>query len=159
MKRIVSAFLIMVLLMAGCSSNSTDLSSQENNRNKIFNVSSSYFDNFTSEQIGNAYIVKGTVHKENDENAIIIHIQAEKNIELRISGTLEKSSGADTELVYAAPDGTETKIADNFSETFEMTLNATIGDGTVRFKGEPAVYNFEVEFELLDEVSYIHNNQ
>lgn len=154
MKRVIAVFLTMALLMTGCSLHSTDISSDESNNNKIFNVSSSYFDYFTSKQTENAYVVEGTVHNENDENAILIHIQAEKNTEIHISGTVEKSSGADTKLVYVDPDGTETKITDSSSETFEMTLSVITGDGTVMFKGEPSVCDFVIQFESLDEVNY-----
>lgn len=159
MKKMVVIILVLTLIMTSCSSappdvssGLPDISSGESNRSKIFNVSSSYFDNYTSGQFNSAYIVKGTLHKEDDENTIITHIRAEKDIEITITGSL--SSGVDTELVYVAPDGTETKIADNSSEIFEVTLNVVSGDGTVKFKGEPAIYDFEVQFELHDVVRY-----
>lgn len=166
MKKMVVIILVLTLIMTSCSSAPPDVSSAppdvssglpdifsgERNRSKIFNVSSSYFDNYTSGQFNSAYIVKGTLHKEDDENTIITHIRAEKDIEITITGSL--SSGVDTELVYVAPDGTETKIADNSSEIFEVTLNVVSGDGTVKFKGEPAIYDFEVQFELHDVVRY-----
>lgn len=161
MKRIAALFWIITLFMVGCSSNfqnalsSTDALVQENHTGgKTFNASSSYFEHITSEQSGNVYIVKGTVHKENDKNAVITHIRAEKETEIYVSGTLEKKEGADTEIIYVAPDGTETKIGDNSSETFEISLDVISGDGIVRFEGEPASYDFQVEFELYDEIRY-----
>lgn len=158
MKRAIAVFLTMALLMAGCSSHSTDISSKENNSNKIFNVSSSYFDFFTSKQTENAYVVEGTVHNENDGNVILTYIQAKKNTGIHISGTMEKSSGADTKLIYVDPDGTETKITDTSSGTFEMTLPVITGDGTVMFKGKPSVCDFVIQFESLDEVDYYLTN-
>ena len=153
MKRIARLFLILSLFMAGCSS--ADLLVQENNAGgKIFNTSSSYFEYITSEQSGNVYTVEGTVHKERDKNAVITHIRAEKETKIFVSGTLSKKEGADTEIIYVAPDGTETRIGDNSSESFEGSLDVTAGDGVVRFEGEPAIYDFQLEFELHDGVSY-----
>ncbi len=154
MKSRLAIFLAAALLTAGCSTSSEDGSVKENTRTKILNVSSSYFDQFSSEEVENAYVVKGIVHKENDENAVIAHIRAEEDVEISIRGTMEKDSGADTELVYIAPDGTETKLTDSSLETFETTLEITAGDGVVRFKGKPAVYEFEVQFEVMDGVNY-----
>lgn len=160
-KRTAALFLIINLFMAGCSSNSqnalssTDTLVQENNTGrKFFDASSSYFEHITSEESENVYIVKGTVHNENDGNAVITHIRAEKDTKINILGTPEKKEGADTKVIYVAPDGTETKIGDNSSETFEVSLDVISGDGIVRFEGETAIYDFQVEFELCDGVSF-----
>jgi len=153
MKRIARLFLAISLFMVGCSS--ADILGQENNTGgKFFNASSSYFEYITSEQSENVYTVKGTVHKEKDKNAVITHIRAEKETKIYVSGTLSKKEGADTEIIYVAPDGTETRIGDNSSETFEISLDVISGDGVVRFEGEPAIYDFQLEFELYDGVSY-----
>lgn len=150
MKKAVKVFLSMSLLvfMVGCSSNS------QNPQREFYNASSSYFEHITWTENDDVYIVEGTVHNENDGNAVITYIQAEADTKINISGTLERKDGADTKIIYVAPDGTESKISDNSSEAFETSLDVVSGEGIVRFEGEPAVYDFRMEFEVCDGISY-----
>lgn len=154
MKKSIIALVCIALLMVGCSSNSKNESFSENGFPKIFNVETSHFDKYTAEQTDTAYVIKGRVNQENDENAVVITIHAEENATISIQGTLTKNSGGDTELTYVSPDGEKTKIADNSSETLDTTINILKGDGKVIFIGESAVYDFDIHVEMTDGVSF-----
>lgn len=153
MKQIIAS-ICALLLLTGCASNSMDESFHENTGSKIFNVDTSYFDNYTHEQTDTAYIITGRVIQKNDENAIVINIHAEESKTVNVSGTLTKVSGDDIELVYVPEDGEEVKIADNASTSYDAAITISKGDGRIIFMGENAVYDFEIELELTDGVSY-----
>lgn len=148
MKRSMIVLVCIALLMVGCSSNPKNESPQ------IFNVETSHFDKYTAEETDTAYLVKGRVNQENDENAVVVIIHAEKDASISIQGTLTKNSGGDTALTYVSPDGVKTKIADNSSETLDTTIDILKGDGKVIFIGESAVYDFDIQFEITDRVSF-----
>jgi len=131
---------------AGCSSKSTDAN--------ILNAETSIFDSHTMEQTETACIIKGRVSQKNDNNAVAVIVHAEENATINISGTLTKINGSDTELIYMSSNGKTTKITDNFSDTFSYALNVSEGEGKIIFAGETAVYDFEIELELIDGVSY-----
>ncbi|MDD2973138.1 MAG: hypothetical protein PHE02_13525 [Lachnospiraceae bacterium] len=150
----IIALVCIGLLMVGCSSNSKNESFGKKESSQIMNVETSHFDKYTSEQTNTAYVVKGRVNQENDENAVVIMIHAEENATVSIQGTLTKNSGGDTALTYVSPDGEKTKIADNSSEILDTTIKILKGDGKVIFIGESAVYDFEIHFEMTDGVSF-----
>jgi len=133
-------------LFAGCSSKNTD--------SQILNVETSIFDSYTMEETETACIIKGRVSQKNDDNAVAAIVHAEEDITINISGTLTKINGDDTELIYMSSDGEKTKITDNSSDTFDLPLNVSEGEGKIIFTGESAVYDFEIELKLTDGVSY-----
>ncbi len=140
--------------LAGCTYSSSHRESGQNTDKQIFNVSSSYFIHYSAEQTEDVYLVNGQVSQENDGNAVVLRLEAEEDTEINLKGTLEKVSGGDTELVYLSSDGKKTKIADNSSEIFETKISLTEGDGEIVFLGQHAVYDFELELELVDTVVY-----
>lgn len=157
MKKMIALLMAVTLLLAGCYSDSAE-EAVENTRKsqskKLFNVSTSNFESYINEQSDTAHIIKGTVSQENDGNAVLVHIHSKKDVTVSVTGTMERKSGGDTHLVYVASDGMETEIADNSIERIDSTINILAGESTVRFIGESAVYDFEIEFGLTDGVSY-----
>ncbi|GEM_PF-5777812 len=153
MKKII-AILGAALLLTGCSSNPQNEFSQKDTNSKIFNVSTSYFESYTDEETDSAYIVKGRVDQENDGNAVAVRVHAKENKTIGLKGTLTKISGSDTELVYVSPDGEKEKITDNSSDSYNTTIHISEGDGKIIFMGEHAVYDFEIELEFAEGVTY-----
>lgn len=45
-------------------------------------------------------------------------------------------------------------ITDNFSTSYDTVISVSKGDGKIIFMGEGAVYDFELEPELTEGVSY-----
>jgi len=133
-------------LFVGCSSKNTD--------SNILSVETSIFDSYTMEKTETDCIIKGRVSQKSDDNAVAVNVHAEENAMINISGTLTKVNGNDTELIYMLPNGEKTKIADNASDTFNVQLNVSEGEGKIIFTGETAVYDFEIELEMVDGVNY-----
>lgn len=133
-------------LFAGCSSQNAD--------SRIFDIETSIFDSYEMEQTETACIIKGRVSQKTDDNAVVVIVHAEEDAVINISGTLTRVNGNDTELLYMPSNGEKTKITDNSSDTFNAQLGVSEGEGKIMFTGETAVYDFEVELELTDGVSY-----
>jgi len=106
------------------------------------------------EQTETNCVIKGRISQKSDDNAVVVIVQAEDDTVINVRGTLEKVSGNGTELVYMTSDGEKTIIADHSSDTFEAQLNVSEGEGKIVFMGETAVYDFEIELELAEGVSY-----
>ena len=119
-----------------------------------FNTRSSCFERYENGQTGDAYTVKGRVLQENDGNAVALCIRAEQDMTLHAEGMLTRCGGGETRLVYRAPDGTETTLADGSAGSWEAEIPLSKGIGSVVFLGESAVYDFELRLALAEGVRY-----
>lgn len=148
MKKFILFVVMLSVLMVGCS-----IRSQETRSNQIWNVETSYFDNYACSQSPTAYHAEGTIHQATDHNGIVAWIQAEEDCTIEINGTMQEKRG-NLQLVYIAPDGTETLITENTNNAIDTTITVLAGEGTIQFKGENAVYDFQLQFSLNDSVRY-----
>lgn len=142
MKKLSLLLILIIFLMAGCSSG------------KLFDAHTSYFDHYSADQSDSSYTVKGTVYQEDDGNTVLVKIHAKKDATVTVKGTVKRKSGADTQLTYVAPDGTKTAISVSSSDDVDSKIKVSAGDSTVKFLGDTAVYDFELHFGMVDDVSY-----
>lgn len=122
----------------------------------FFNSSSSYFDRYSSKTTDKGRVSEGTVHQENDGNAVLAQVTASEDTVITVTGTLDREEG-DIRLVYAAPDGAETLIAGNDVDIVDVELPVKKGTGVIRFDGNQAVCNFELLLGAADGVTYLEH--
>ena len=154
MKKAAIVLLVLTVLITGCSRGPAGEPSRQSDSSNFFNAESSYFASYTKEETKDGCLIKGVVNQENDGNAVVARVRAEQAATVEVSGTMTRESGGDTRLVYVTPEGEEIKIADNSAEAFATTIDLSAGDGKLVFMGESAIYDFEVQLELTDGVSY-----
>lgn len=135
MKKTILCAIGMLALLAGCAAN---LYSE-----------TSYFDGFSAENTDTTYTVKGTVHQMEDDNATVAYLRASQDAEITVKGTMKQTEG-DIQLLYIAPDGTQTLLQENENESVDVTFKVPQGEGCIRFSGENAVYRFELQLEAAD---------
>lgn len=117
---------------------------------KLFDVSTSYFNNYEAQGKGDLYLVSGTVHQAEDDNAVIVWTKTEKEQSIPVKGELSRRDG-EIKLIYEAPDKTVTVLADSSQSAqdrieFDTELKVGEGKGVFRFEGENAVFDFHVSF-------------
>lgn len=126
----------------------------------LFNSSSSYFDHYEETWDGNVCRVQGEVHIAEDDNTGILSVNPEEDLTIHITGNFRKSKG-EMQLVYEAPDGTSTVLAENGTGDKEQTdvdLPFTLKAGKGQFKllGRNSIYTFDLTFSDLPPVSQKH---
>ena len=119
---------------------------------------STYFNNYTSEDKEEEYVMKGQIHHavEDDEDACAVWVHGDQDTEVHVTGTFEKKkkSEGNLELVYIDPDGGRMVVAGEDTGDIDLTIKVKQGDGQFRFEGENAVYNFELHFSKAEGVVY-----
>ena len=120
----------------------------------FFNGSTSYFNNYSSERQGEVFLSKGEVHIAEDENTLLMAAEPEEDVEITIKGSFERKKGQ-MQLVYEAPDGKNTVIADSEGEkditSVDIPFTIKAGKGCFKLLGENSVFDFELRFEGLPE--------
>lgn len=159
MKRIIILSLITCMMLTGCrvgismSDENTDLESSVG----IFNVHTSYFDRYSIDKDEDHCKVKGTLHQAaDDDNGVITYITAENGDgSVNVTGSIRCTRG-NLRLVYTAPDGTETLIAEGTDKKIDAQVNVAEGEGSIGFAsdGERAVCDFGIKMETGDGVTF-----
>ena len=117
------------------------------------NKNGTYFEAFHSEIKKDRYIVSGIANlAEDDENAILLKLNTDKNIKISVNGTIEYRKG-NAALYLISPDG-ETCIlpgeAIQEKGEFEKTIDLEEGFHQIILKGEHCVAEFNLEFVSED---------
>ena len=150
MKKILILSLITCMLLSGCR---VGISMSDKNTDKessvgIFNVHTSYFDRYSINKDEDSCEAKGRLHQAaDDDNCIITYLTAEGGDGIvNITGNMDCSRG-NLRLVYTAPDGTETLIADGSTKAIDVRVDVTEGEGSIGFAGdgESAVCDFRIK--------------
>ncbi|MCI8608181.1 MAG: hypothetical protein HFE73_00885 [Firmicutes bacterium] len=157
------AVLAMVLVsMTGCS---TFVDLTENLSDWATDLAevvedTTYFNNFTSEERDDVYLLRGQVHYSTEDgeenNGAVIMVEADKDTTIHVDGFFKKKrhSEADLILVYRSEDGNETVIAEPHDEKIDCDLTIKKGLGMFFFRGQDAVYNFELRIGKSAELNF-----
>lgn len=148
MRKISILLFSLCFLFSGCSSELENGIVNSAGLERIIDSGTSYFDQYRAEGLKDNYEVQGTVYQmENDENAVIAEVLAEKETSLKVSGKMERMQG-DVSLVYTSPDGNDIFIADSDSKEIETEIDLPKGKGIIHFSGngKKAVCRFEFHF-------------
>ena len=159
MKKIIFLSLITCILLSGCgvgismSDENTDMKSSVG----IFNVRTSYFDRYSIDKDEDSCEAKGRLHQAaDDDNCIITYMTAEDGDgSVNITGNIDCSRG-NLRLIYKAPDGTETLIADGSAKAIDVRVDVAEGESSIGFvsDGESAVCDFRIKMAAVDGVTF-----
>lgn len=159
MKRIIILSGVICILLSGCGVRIA-MSDEDMNMESsvgIFNTYTSYFDRYSIDKEEDCVEAKGRLHQAaDDDNSIITYLTAEdKDGSVNITGNMDCSRGS-LRLVYMAPDGTETLIAEGTDRKIDMQIEVAEGEGSIGFSndGESAVCDFRIKMEAEGGVTF-----
>lgn len=116
----------------------------------FFHVQTSYYERYSMDRKGDSCKVKGTLHQAaDDDNAVLTYITAaDGGGSVSVTGSMKCTEG-NLRLVYMAPDGTETLIADGTDRKINAQVNVEEGEGSIGFtsEGEGAVCDFGIKMK------------
>ncbi len=117
------------------------------------NKNGTYFEAFHSEIKKDRYIVSGIANlAEDDENAILLKLNTDKNIKISVNGTIEYRKG-NAALYLISPDGETCILPGEVIQEkgeFEKTIDLEEGFHQIILKGEHCVAEFNLEFVSED---------
>lgn len=121
------------------------------------NKKQSYYNEFESKVKGDAYLLKGIVHQNQDKRGLV-RVEAPKGTEISVKGSIVRESG-EIKLVYRDSDGTVTVLAEgkedgNRENGIDMTVKVKDGKGDFYFEGDAAVCQFELSLGLTKDIKY-----
>lgn len=151
MKKEIIITMAACMMLSGCSVTVTKPASG------IVNVHTSYFDRYSMERDGASCKVKGTLYQAaGDDNTVITSISVpEGGGSVHIEGSMECVRGS-LQLIYIAPDGTQTLIAEDTEKKFDVQLDVAEGEGSIVFTGneENAVCGFLLKMKAEQGVAF-----
>lgn len=123
----------------------------------IFHEQSTFFERYTSEKDEKICRVRGTIHQAaDDQNGGLAYVMAEGGSgSLTVTGSMVCRDGS-IRLIYVAPDGTETLIAEGTDRKLDVQIDAPEGEGEISFAsdGRSAVCTFDIKLEAGENVSF-----
>lgn len=121
---------------------------------------SGFFYRFSAGSRDGLYLVKGTAcQSKEDENLILLRLAAEEDSTVTVTGKSRPVKG-DIRLVYTAPDGTETVIADKDDRDIDEIVSVQKGEGAIGFipcgsadrQSTEAVVDFDFQIKAAEGV-------
>lgn len=116
---------------------------------KVFGSHSACYNDFTAQEDKDGYLVSGTLHLGTDADSSVVRMKAEEETTATVKGLVDCKEG-NLRLIYTAPDGTETVIAEceeASRETFNASLTVTKEESALELAGSG---KYEVcAFEML----------
>ncbi len=116
---------------------------------KVFGSHSACYNDFTAQEDKDGYLVSGTLHLGTDTDSSVVRMKAEEETTATVKGLVDCKEG-NLRLIYTAPDGTETVIAEceeASRETFNASLTVTKEESALELAGSG---KYEVcAFEML----------
>lgn len=142
-----AAMSFSLLFLTGCAAMPSGEYSESSV--KIFGSQSAYYQDFTAREEEDGYLVQGTARLGTDNESCIVRMISDKETTAEVIGAVDCKEGS-LRLVYTAPDGTETVLAecvDASYETIDASLTVTDEESTLKLAGSG---KYEVcEFEIL----------
>lgn len=173
----IVGMMILVVMLAGCSNQSTDeqnidniYSSISTDELKAVNIqneistdelkASNLYSPFSTQKTESAYQINGTVYLSSER--ALVNLQANSETEITLVGTLEKKRG-EIKLLYEDANGNTITLIDSENsdeKTIDVNLSISLkeGKGKIYFLGDSCVYDFALDFSLQDSVDYYLNN-
>lgn len=123
----------------------------------IFNADTSYFDRYSIDKKEDSCKVKGKLHQAADDgNGELVYVTAAKGGgSVNVTGKMECTRGT-LQLVYTAPDGTETLLAAGTDKKIDVQVDVAQGEGKIGFvsDGERAVCDFSIKMNAGEGVTF-----
>lgn len=106
----------------------------------------------------NSCKVQGTLHQAADDQdgSIITYVTGlDETGSMAVTGSMDCTRG-NIQLVYTAPDGTQTVIADGADKKIDAMVDVAEGEGSVGFAGDgkSAVCEFHIKMTAADGVTF-----
>ena len=151
MKKNIVLSIIICMFLSGCGIRvyEADESTDAELSVGIFDVETSYYDRYSMDSDEDSCKVKGTVHQAADDDyGVLTYITAVDGSSVSVTGSMKCTKG-NLRLVYTAPDGTETLIADGTDRKINAQVNVEEGEGSIGFTsdGEGAVCDFGIKMK------------
>ncbi len=145
-RKLVPAFFFL-LLLTGCAAMPAGEYSES--AAQVFGSHSACYNDFTAQEDKDGYLVSGTLHLGTDADSSVVRMKAEEETTATVKGLVDCKEG-NLRLIYTAPDGTETVIAEceeASRETFNASLTVTKEESALELAGSG---KYEVcAFEML----------
>lgn len=159
MKRVTIILSVLCVILSGCgvglpvSDGDVEMQSTVD----IFDIHTTYFDNYTCEIENETCKVRGTIHQAADDcNGVLTYVTAQDELDsMIVTGSMDCTRGS-IQLVYTAPDGTETLIADDVGRKIDAQIEVAEGEGTINFvsNGKSAVCEFNIKIKTENAVTF-----
>ena len=158
MKKIVILSILACMVLSGCSVVTLSRSGEDIESSiGDFNFHTSYFDRYSSERDETTCKVRGTLYQAaGDDHTVIADMSvSEGGGSVDIIGFMESTRG-NLQLIYMAPDGTQTLIAEGVNKDIDVQLNVAEGEGSIAFIGdeESAVCEFIIKIEATEGMTF-----
>lgn len=158
MKRMVIFLILACMILSGCSVVALSRADSDMESSVgIFNVHTSYFERYSSERDETTCKVRGTLYQAaGDDNTVIADLSvSEGSVSVDITGSMECTRG-NLQLIYIAPDGTQTLIAEGVDKEIDMQMDVEEGEGSIAFIGdeESAVCEFIIKIEATEGMTF-----
>lgn len=116
-----------------------------------------YYENYATNSTEDSFRLYGTIHQGTTDRGLV-RMEAVSGVEITVQGKLTRQEG-ELQLVYEDEDGTTVILAEGSADSGEaVSVDAVIqsetGKGKIYFKGPDAVYEFELELTLSEEIKY-----
>lgn len=123
----------------------------------IFDEQSTYFDRYSVEKDENTCRVRGTIHQAaDDQNCGLTSVRSEGGTgSLTVTGRMNSTDG-NIRLLYIAPDGTQTLIAEGTDRKMDVQIDVAEGEGEISFASDDkgSVCSFNIKMEAGRNVSF-----
>ena len=140
---------VVGLLLLGCAGCSSEAEK----------VAETHFSQYNATEESDEYQVAGTIYQSAEEDGVLFYIQPLLDQRLHLEGTMTQQQG-NLQLVYVAPDGSETVLHDSRNGSDESVIvdfSAVTGIGSIRFLGENGIFDFDLTLTgfSTDSMAYI----
>lgn len=139
MKKSIVLSIIICVILSGCGirMSRADESTDEEWSVGIFNESTSFFDRYSMDRDEDSCKVKGTLHQAADDDyGVLTFITAvDGGSSVSVAGSMKCTKGT-LRLVYTAPDGTETLIANGTDKKIDAQVDVAEGEGSIGFAND-----------------------
>lgn len=149
---------VVCILISGCGAGIAipgDGSAMELSRGVLYEHST-YFNRYSSEKGENTCRVQGTIHQAADDQhgGLTCVTAVGGNGSLAVTGSMECEKGS-IRLIYIAPDGTETLIAEGTDRKMDVQVDVAEGEGGITFAsdGKSSVCTFDIKVEAGENVN------
>lgn len=158
MRRIMVLSIITCMVLSGCGVRLSRAGQNTHTESSvgIFNVHTSFFDRYSMDRDEDTCKVKGTLHQAADDDyGALTFITAKDSGSVSVKGSMKCTRGS-LRLVYTAPDGTETLIAEGTDKKIDAQVEVVEGEGSIGFAndGEGAVCDFGIKMKAGGSVKF-----
>ncbi len=149
----------MLFSLMGCTAAASAEASgscREETSVRVFKYNSGYYDNYTVQKSDEAFEASGTVYMKDSRATVLQEVSVKEDADISVQGNISGIKG-DIRLVYEAPDGTQTVIADGENYVFDTTVALHKGEGSILFagSGKRESCDFDLRITCGEDISFM----